>query len=79
MFQILNIVTNAIKYNIMNIRKVLKICSFIGKVDYVPVILGSQHRPICAVHNRSIVGLFSVKCTKELVEYSCPYVGTRCC
>ena len=42
----------------MNIIKVLFGCSSIGKIDDVPYVVGAQHRPVCAIHNRLVTGYF---------------------
>ena len=55
-----HITTNDIKEKIMNIIKRFNGFILIGKVDDVTVVVGSQHRPICASHNRLSVRLFSV-------------------
>ena len=64
MYQRDHIVANLTKNNLMRPIEAFNICYFIGKMDDVSFILGAQHRPICAVQNRLLVVLFSLRYTR---------------
>ena len=47
-----------------NFIKVFDGFIFIGKSDDGSAVVGAQHRPICALHNRLIRGLYSLRYTR---------------
>ena len=57
-------VNDNIKDNPMNTIKLFNICGLVTKGDDVPVVVGSQHRPICEVLNRMVLLLWSVMYTR---------------
>ena len=53
----------------MKLIKAFNGCRFIGKFDNVPVVVGAQHKPICAVQNRLVIGFFNLWYTRVIVIF----------
>ena len=60
LYKLCHIGTYVTKHNIMYLIKLLTVCCFIGKVNYVSVVEGSQHMPLCVVNNSLVVRLLGV-------------------